>query len=131
MLSNLNIILIILILLFTVLGYIYIYKLYFTKKEKFTVTNAQMQTALSSASTDFNNSLTNLESLETKFKNLDMTMTKRVKTQASDIENLKKAIIENVKVVKAVDEKLAGKIKTISEILTGEYIVGATNTKAP
>ena len=58
-------------------------------------------------------------------------MTKRVKTQASDIENLKKAIIENVKVVKAVDEKLAGKIKTISEILTGEYIVGATNTKAP
>lgn len=128
MLSNLNIILIIVTLLIIVLVYIYINNLNYTKKEKFTVTNQQMQNALSSAKNNLDSSITNLESLQQKFQNLNITVTKLLKTQTSDIENLKKAISENLKIVKVTDDKLAGKIKTLSDILTGKYIVGEQQT---
>ncbi len=94
------------------------------------ITNVQMQSALNNASTKFTSSLENLEILEKKFKNLDITMTRLLKTQTSDIEKLRKAISENLEVVKAVDDKLGGKIKTISDILTGDYIVGSETGKS-
>ena len=116
------------ILIIMLFGIIIWYMYYSEKKESFFVTNAQMQLALNRASTNFTSSVTNLENLEKKFKNLDVTMTRLLNTQTSDIEKLKKAIAENLQVVKTVDEKLDGKIKTISDILTGDYIVGAQTT---
>ena len=123
MILYVNIILIILLF-----GIIIWYMYYSEKKESFFVTNDQMKSALNSASTNFTSSITNLENLEKKFKNLDVTMTRLLKTQTSDIEKLKNAIAENLQVVKTVDEKLDGKIKTISDILTGDYIAGAQTT---
>ena len=128
MLSNLNIILILVILLIILIGYMYMNNLTLTKKESF-VTNQQMQNALTTAKTNLNSSVSDLEVLQTKFKNLDTTVTKLLKTQTSDIESLKKAINENLKVVKLTDDKLAGKIKSLTDILTGKYITGENATQ--
>jgi peptidoglycan hydrolase CwlO-like protein len=119
MLSNLHIILIIIIFLIIVLGYIQMNKS--SKNEGFeVVTNAQMQSALNNANSKLTDSVSGLDNLQNKFKNLDKIVSDLLKTQTSDIEKLKKSITENERVIKLTDQKLTGKFQTLYTILSGK-----------
>ncbi len=92
-----------------------------SKNEGFeVVTNAQMQSALNNANSKLTDSVSGLDNLQNKFKNLDKIVSDLLKTQTSDIEKLKKSITENERVIKLTDQKLTGKFQTLYTILSGK-----------